>query len=92
MHGCEQCSKMGETFSRRNTRIQDQPERNKETVDEIIQDDRRVTVDTIARTPGLGHNAVQELIESLVTRTENFHLFMVVNDGFTNLLKTDYQN
>jgi len=55
--------------------IQDQPrssrpqtassERNKERVDEIIQDDRRVTVDTIARTVGLGHNAVQEMIESL---------------------------
>ena len=32
-------------------------------VDEIIQDDRRVTVDTIARTLGIGHNAVQEMIE-----------------------------
>jgi len=62
-------------FKDRNTSIQDQPrssrprtastERNKERVDEIIQDDRRVTVDTIARTFGLGHNAVQEMIESL---------------------------
>jgi len=43
-------------------------ERNKERVDEIIQDDRRVTVDTIARSFGLGHNAVQEMIESLVYR------------------------
>jgi len=34
-------------------------------VDEIIQDDRRVTVDTKDRTIGLGHNAVQEMIESL---------------------------
>ena len=34
-------------------------------MDEIIQDDRHVTVDTIARTTGLGHNAVQEMIESL---------------------------
>jgi len=52
-----------------NTGIQDQPqsgrprtvstERNKERVDEIIQDDRRVTVDTIARTLGIGQNAVQ---------------------------------
>ena len=50
-------------------RIQDQPrsgrprtastERNKERVDEIIQDDRRVTVDTIARRLGIGHYAVQ---------------------------------
>ena len=47
-------------FKDGNTSIQDQPrssrprtastERNKERVDEIIQDDRRVTVDTIART------------------------------------------
>ena len=55
-------------FKDGNTSIQDQPrsgrprttstERNKERVDEINQDDRRVTVDTIARTLGLGHNAV----------------------------------
>jgi len=38
---------------------------NKEREDEIIQDDRHVTVDTIARTLELGHNAVQEMIESL---------------------------
>ena len=58
-----------------NTSIQDQPrsgrprtastERNKERVDEIIQDDRRVTVNTIARTLGIGHYAVKEMIESL---------------------------
>jgi len=58
-----------------NMSIQDQPwsgrprtastERNKERVDEIIQDDRHVTVDTIARTLGMGHNAVHEMIESL---------------------------
>ena len=57
-----------EHFKDGNTSIQDQPrsgrprttstERNKERVDEINQDDRRVTVDTIARTLGLGHNAV----------------------------------
>jgi len=62
-------------FKDGNMSIQDQPwsgrprtastERNKETVYEIIQDDRRVTVDTIARTLGLRHNAVQEMIESL---------------------------
>ena len=52
-------------FKDENTSIQDQPrsgrprtastERNKERMDEIIQDDRRVTVDTVARTLGLGH-------------------------------------
>ena len=55
--------------------IQDEPrsgrprtastERNKKSVVEIIQDDMRVTVDTIARILGIGHNAVQEMIESL---------------------------
>ena len=34
-------------------------------MDEIIQDDRRVIVDTIARTLGIGHNEVLEMIESL---------------------------
>jgi len=62
-------------FKDGNTSIQDQPpssrprtastERNKERMDEIIQDDRRVTVDTIARTLGIGQYAVQEMIESL---------------------------
>jgi len=62
-------------FKEGNTSIQDQPrsgrprtdstERNKESVDETIQGDRRVTVDTIARTLGIGHYAVQEMIESL---------------------------
>ena len=76
MHGCKQCSlRWVKHFKDGNTSIQDQPrsscprtastERNKERVDEIIQDDRRVTVDTVARTLGLGHNAVQEMIESL---------------------------
>ena len=55
--------------------IQDQPrsghprtastERNKVRVDEIIQDDKSVTVDTIAQKLGIGHYAVQEMIESL---------------------------
>ena len=40
---------------------QPQTERNKERVDEIIQDDRHVTVDTIARTLGIGHYAVQAI-------------------------------
>ena len=34
-------------------------------MDEIIQDNRHVTVDTIARTLGIGHDAIQEMIESL---------------------------
>jgi Mn-dependent DtxR family transcriptional regulator len=34
-------------------------------LEQIIQDDRRVTVDTIARKLGIGHSAVQEMIESL---------------------------
>jgi len=61
-------------FKDGNTSIQDEPrsgcprtastEPDKERVDEIIQDDRRVTMDTIARTLGIGHNAVQEMIES----------------------------
>ena len=60
-------------FKDGNTSIQDEPwsgrprtastERNKERIDEIIQDDRRVTVDTIARTLGIGHSAVQEMTE-----------------------------
>jgi len=62
-------------FKDGNMSIQDQPrsgqprtastERNKERVDKIIQDDRHVTVDTTARTLGIGHYAVQEMIESL---------------------------
>ena len=61
-------------FKDGNTSIQDEPrsscpritstERNKERVDEIIQDDRRVTVDTIARTLGIGHSAVQEILKA----------------------------
>ena len=66
-------------FKNGNTSIQDEPrsgrrrtastERNKERMDEIIQDDRRVTVDTIARTLGIGHNAVQEMIEGAAAWT-----------------------
>ncbi|PNF36723.1 hypothetical protein B7P43_G12353 [Cryptotermes secundus] len=65
-------------FKDGNTSIEDEPrscrprtastERNKESVDEIIQDDRLVTVDTIARKFGIGHSAVQEMIESLSYR------------------------
>ncbi|PNF14147.1 hypothetical protein B7P43_G17711, partial [Cryptotermes secundus] len=62
-------------FKDGNTSIENEPrsgrprtvstERNKERVDEIIQDDRRVTADTIARKLGIGHSAVEEMIESL---------------------------
>jgi len=62
-------------FKDGNTSIQDEPrsgrprtastKRNKDRVDETIQDDRRVTVDAIARTLGIGHNAVQDIIASL---------------------------
>ncbi|PNF28869.1 hypothetical protein B7P43_G04409 [Cryptotermes secundus] len=61
-------------FKDGNTSIEDEPrsgrpqtaatEHNKERVDEIIQDDRRVTVDTIARKLVIGHSAVQAMIES----------------------------
>ena len=56
-------------FKDGNTSIQDEPrsgrlrtastEDNKQTVDEIIQDYRRLTVDTVARPLGIGHNAVR---------------------------------
>ena len=62
-------------FKDGNTSIQDQPrsgrpqtvstECNKERVDEITQDYRCMTVDTVARTLVIGHYAVQEMIESL---------------------------
>ncbi|PNF21076.1 hypothetical protein B7P43_G06056 [Cryptotermes secundus] len=62
-------------FKDGNTSIEDEPrsicpqttstECNKERMDEIIQDDRHVTVVTIARKLGIGHSAVQEMIESL---------------------------
>jgi len=43
----------------------EQPQLNKRRVDEIVQDDRRVTVNTIARTLEIGQSAVQEKIEIL---------------------------
>jgi len=58
-----------------NTSIQDQPrggrprtasiEPNKKRIDEIIKEDRRVTLDAIATKLGIWHNAVQEIIGSL---------------------------
>jgi len=55
--------------------IQDQPysscpltastEPNKKRVDEIIKEDRHVTLDAIATKLGIGHNVVQEMIGSL---------------------------
>jgi len=62
-------------FKDGNTSIQDQPrsgrprtasaEPNKKRVDEIIKEDRRVTLNAIATKLGIGHNAVQEMIGSL---------------------------
>jgi len=62
-------------FKDGNTSIQDQPhssrpriastEPKKKRVDKIIKEDRHVTLDTIATKPGIGRNAVQEMIESL---------------------------
>ena len=62
-------------FKEANTTIQNQPrsgrprtastEPKKKRVDEIIKEDRRVTLDAIATKLGIGHNAVQEMIGSL---------------------------
>ena len=61
-------------FKDGNMSIQDQPRSgrprtastkpNKKRVDEIIKEDRRVTLDTIATKLGIGHKAVQEMIGS----------------------------
>ncbi|PNF19097.1 hypothetical protein B7P43_G10549 [Cryptotermes secundus] len=73
--GASSVRRWAKHFKDGNTSIEDEPwnghpqtastECNKERVDEIIQDDRRVTVDTIARKLGIGHSAIQEMIESL---------------------------
>jgi len=62
-------------FKDGNTSIQDQPhssrprtastEPNMKKADEIIKEDRRVTLDATATKLGIGHNAVQEMIGSL---------------------------
>ena len=62
-------------FKDGNMSIQDQPrsgrpqtastEPNKKRVDEIIKEDRGVTLDAIAEKLGIGHSAVQEIIGSL---------------------------
>ena len=62
-------------FKDGNTSIQDQPhsgrprtastEPNKKRADEIIKEDRRVTLDEIATKLGIGHIVVQEMIGSL---------------------------
>ena len=62
-------------FKDGNTSFQDQPrsgrprtvstEPNKKRVDEIIKEDRRVTLDAIATKLGIGHGAVQEMTGSL---------------------------
>jgi hypothetical protein len=58
-------------FKDGNTDIADQPrcgrprtaatERNKQIVDELIRQDRRITVREIAEQLGVGHHAVQEM-------------------------------
>ena len=65
-------------FKDGNTSIQDQPysgrprtastEPNKKRVDEIIKEDRRVTLDSIATELGIGHIVVQEVIGGLGIR------------------------
>jgi hypothetical protein len=65
-------------FKNGNTSIQDRPricrtrtastEANKTRVDEIIKEDKPVTLDAIATELGIGHNAVQEMIVSLGDR------------------------
>jgi transposase len=62
-------------FKDGNTDIVDQPrcgrpriaatERNKQKVDELIKEDRRITVREIAVQLGVGHHAVQEMTEIL---------------------------
>lgn len=62
-------------FKDGNTDISDQPrschpqtastEHNKERVDALIRDDRRVTVRAIAAELGIGYSAVQEMVETL---------------------------
>jgi transposase len=62
-------------FKGGNTSFQDQPrngrprtastEHNKKRVDEIITEDRRVTLGAIATKLGIGHNSVQGMIGSL---------------------------
>jgi len=64
-----------EHFKDGNTSIQDQPgsgrprtastEPDKKRLDEIIKEDRHVTLDAIATELGIMHNAVQEMIGSL---------------------------
>ena len=63
-------------FKDGNTSIQDQPhsgrtrtasnEPNKNKADEIIKENRCVTLDAVATKLGIWHNAVQEMIGSLV--------------------------
>ena len=64
-----------EHFKDGNTSTQDKPgsgrprtastEPDKKRLDEIIKEDRRVTLDAIATKLGIKHNAVQEMIGSL---------------------------
>ena len=73
--GASSVGRWAQHFKDVNTSIQDQPrsgrprtastEPNKKRVDEIIKEDRCVTLDAMATKLGIGHNAVQEMTGSL---------------------------
>ena len=73
--GASSVGQWAKNFKDGNTSIQDKPrsgcprtastEPNKKRVDEIITEDRRVTLDAIATKLGIGHNTVQEMTGSL---------------------------
>jgi transposase len=69
-------------FKDGNTDIADQPrcgrlrtaatERNKQKVDELIRQDRRITVRGIAAQLGVGHQAILEMMEILFSKGSSF--------------------
>jgi predicted ArsR family transcriptional regulator len=48
-------------------------ERNKQNIDELIRQDRRITFRKIAAQLGVGHHAVQDMMEILGYRKVCFH-------------------
>jgi len=78
--GASSVGRWAKHFRNGNTSIQDKPrsgrprtastEPNKNRADEIIKEDRRVTLDAIATKLGTGHNAVQEMTGSLDYRNK----------------------
>jgi len=81
--GASSVWRRAEHFKEGNTSIQVEPRsgrprtastEHEETVDEIIQDDRHVTVDTTARTTGMGHNPVKEMTESLGYKKDGWNI------------------